>query len=111
MSREFGPDRDFSQLVDYEWRLEKFFQTHPRFSGICLYHADTLPREVLREGLLTHQSLFINETLSRLNPHYVEQNSFSAQSLDIAALDKTIKDLSSVPDALSLAALPPEYLL
>ena len=111
VSREFGPEKDFSKLLEYEWQLEEFFRQHPALSGICQYHTDTLPPEVLRHGLVTHPSLFINETLSRLNPHYVEQKSFSAQSLDSAALDKTIKELSSVPDALSLAALTPEYLL
>jgi hypothetical protein len=29
MSREFGPERDFSKLLDYEWRLEELFQKHP----------------------------------------------------------------------------------
>lgn len=110
MSREFGPERNFSKLLEYEWRLEELFQQHQTLSGICQYRTDTLPPEVLQQGLLTHRSLFINETLSRLNPHYVEQKSFSAQSLESAALNKTIKELSSVPDALSLAALPPQYL-
>src|SRR5690349_7109134 len=47
MSREFGPERDFSQLLEYEWRLEDFLQRHPALSGICQYHADTLPRKIL----------------------------------------------------------------
>ncbi len=87
------------------------FHQHPALSGICQYHTDTLPREVLRHGLLTHPSLFINETLSRLNPHYVERESFAAQSHNNAALDKTIRDLCAVPDALILAVLPPNQLL
>ena len=69
------------------------FQTHPALSGVCQYHADTLPREVLREGLLTHRSLFINETLSRLNPYFVEREAFTAASCDRTALDKMISDL------------------
>ena len=93
MSREFGPERNFSKLLEYEWRLEEFFQTHPALSGVCQYHADTLPREVLREGLLTHRSLFINETLSRLNPYFVEREAFTAASCDRTALDKMISDL------------------
>ena len=76
MSREFGPERDFSKLLEYEWRLEEFFQTQPALSGVCQYHADTLPREVLRHGLLTHPSLYIGESLSRVNPHHVERNCF-----------------------------------
>ena len=71
MSWEFGPQKDFSKLLEYETRLEEFFQQHPTISGICQYHADTLPREALREGLLAHPALFVNETLSRINPHYL----------------------------------------
>ena len=29
MSWEFGPQKDFSKLLEYEWRLEEFFRTHP----------------------------------------------------------------------------------
>ena len=43
MSREFGPEKDFSKLLEYEWRLEEFFQQHPALSGVCQYHTDTLP--------------------------------------------------------------------
>lgn len=110
MTLEFGPERDFSKLLDYEWRLEKFLQSHPALSGICQYHADTLPNEVLRQGLLAHPSLYINETLSRLNPHYVERESFTAATYHDPALDKTIRALCMVPDALILNALPPGYL-
>jgi hypothetical protein len=70
MSWEFGPARDFSKLLEYETRLEEFFQQHPTLSGICQYHADTLPPEALRQGLCKHPSIFINETLSRINPDY-----------------------------------------
>ena len=71
MSWEFGPQKDFSKLLEYENRLEEFFQRHPTMGGICQYHADTLPRKALQQGLLTHPSTFINETLSRINPHYL----------------------------------------
>jgi hypothetical protein len=111
MSREFGPERDFSKLLEYEWRLEEFLRAHPALSGICQYHADTLPPEVLRHGLLTHSSLYINATLSRLNPHYVEQESFAPHLVSDPALDKAIRGLCTVPDTLSLAVLPPNYLL
>ncbi|HMV57818.1 MAG: MEDS domain-containing protein [Nitrospira sp.] len=110
MTLEFGPERDFSKLLDYEWRLETFLQSHPALSGICQYHADTLPNEVLRQGLLAHPSLYINETLSRLNPHYVDRESFTAATYHDPALDKTIRALCMVPDALILNALPPGYL-
>src|SRR5689334_7654375 len=71
MTWEFGPEKDFSKLLEYEWLLEQLFRKHPALSGICQYHRDLLPREAVREGLVSHASLFINETISRLNPHYV----------------------------------------
>ena len=110
MPFEFGPERDFSKLLDYEWRLEEFLQLRSAISGICQYHADTLPNEVLRQGLWAHPSLSINETLSRLNPYYIERDSFTADSYNNPALDKTIRALCMVPDALILNALPPGYL-
>ena len=71
MAWEFGPARDFAALVTYERALERFFQQHPTLSGICQYHADVLPDEVVQDGLSVHPALYINETLSRLNPHYL----------------------------------------
>ena len=111
MSREFGPERDFSKLLEYEWRLEELLRTHPALSGICQYHADTLPSEALQHGLLAHSSLYINQTLSRLNPHYLKRESYAAEPMDATALDKAVRDLCMVPDTLSLAVLPPNYLL
>ena len=54
MTWEFGPKKDFAKLMEYEWRLEKLFQKRQELCGICQYHQDTLPREVVRQGLLTH---------------------------------------------------------
>ncbi|HTJ13914.1 MAG TPA: MEDS domain-containing protein [Dinghuibacter sp.] len=71
MSWELGPDKDFLKLVEYEWMLEQFFQKHATISGICQYHAGTLPREAMQHGLLSHPTVFINETLSRINPYYI----------------------------------------
>lgn len=45
MTWEFGRARDFSRLLEYEWRLEEFFQKHLELEGICQYDADTLPRK------------------------------------------------------------------
>jgi hypothetical protein len=33
MSWEFGPAADFSQLMEYEWQLEDFFEAHPQLRG------------------------------------------------------------------------------
>lgn len=111
MSWEFGPENDFSKLVEYEWQLEELFKEQPALSGICQYHVDTLPAKVLREGLLTHPALYFNATLSRLNPYYVKRQSFAAHPVNIPALDAAIRDLCKMPEALLLRALPPGYLL
>lgn len=71
MAWEFGPARDFAKLVEYERALEAFFQTHPALSGVCQYHADVLPDEVVQNGLTLHPGLYVNETLSRINAYYV----------------------------------------
>jgi hypothetical protein len=71
MSWEFGPQKDFSKLMDYERRLEELFRKHPTFYGICQYHTNTLPPEAVRQGVEAHPAIFINETLSRLNPDYM----------------------------------------
>lgn len=75
MSWEFGPEREFSKLVEYEWRLEQLFHKHPALSGICQYHRDLLPHDAVREGLLSHESAYISDTISRLNPHWVQDSS------------------------------------
>jgi hypothetical protein len=71
MSWEFGPEKNFSKLLDYELRLEQFIRDHAEMSGVCQYHADTLPREAMRHSLVAHPSIFVNETLSLVNPHFL----------------------------------------
>ena len=70
MTWEFGPKSDFTTLIEYEMGLERMFLKHPMLSGVCQYHADTLPAHVLRQGVVCHPAVFVNETLSQLNPHY-----------------------------------------
>jgi hypothetical protein len=70
MAWEFGPERDFRKLVEYERGLEAFFQAHPALDGVCQYHADLLPDAVVQQGLELHPGLYVNETLSRINPRY-----------------------------------------
>jgi len=57
------------------WRSS--FDEHPQLSGICQYHANTLPYETLCQGLVAHPSLFINETLSVVNPVYSHPGPFA----------------------------------
>lgn len=77
MTWEFGPAKDLSKLIEYEWRLEQFMREHPEISGICQYHAETLPREILRKGLSSHSHLFVSDTLTMINPHYADRSSYS----------------------------------
>ena len=98
MTWEFGPQQDFGMLIEYEWRLEELFRKGPHLSGICQYHKDTLPHEVLRLGLQSHQNLFVNETLSLVNPHYVPAKfSGAVVSINPSAIDETISQLSTHP--------------
>ena len=57
--------------------LELFLQQHPEMSGVCQYHEDVLPGEAVQSGLHLHRGIFMNETLSRLNPHYLAPQSAS----------------------------------
>ncbi len=92
MTWEFGPKRDFGKLVEYEWKLEQLIRDNAFLSGVCIYHVDTLPREAALQGLVTHETLFVNETLSRINSHYVPREAFtdwSATNCEVAsALDR-----------------------
>jgi|SRR6185503_17530945 hypothetical protein len=92
MTWEFGPAKDLSKLLEYEWRLEEFIRGHPEMGGICQYHAETLPRDVLRQGMQPHHGIFVNETLSIINPHYLPPWSSSAPA-DTGNLDSFIDGL------------------
>ena len=85
MAWEFGPEKDFSQLLEYEWRLEELFRERADLSGICQYLAGTLPQECLHQALIAHPSLYVNETLSRINPHYFAHELFSHDAACSAA--------------------------
>jgi hypothetical protein len=71
MTWEFGSEENLDKLIDYERQLEELFHKRPALQGVCQYHHDTLPPDVVRQGLLTHRTVFINETLSRINPRYL----------------------------------------
>lgn len=94
MTWEFGPKKDFSKLLEYEWGLEELFEKHEALCGVCQYHTDTLPREVVRQGLLAHRGIFVNDTLSRLNSHYVRRESFATPFQVPADVDHTIDRLT-----------------
>lgn len=74
MTWEFGPKQDFSKLIQYELKLEEIFSRRKELCGICQYHKDTLPDDVIRQSLLLHPGIVINQTLSRVNPHYLKSS-------------------------------------
>jgi hypothetical protein len=61
MTWEFGAEKDFAKLLEYERRLEQIFERHDGLHGICQYHKDTLPAEAVRDGLLSHRSVLVGE--------------------------------------------------
>jgi hypothetical protein len=70
MAWEFGPAKDFTTLLEYERPLERLFATQPMLHGVCQYHVDTLPANVAETAVQSHSAIFVNETLSKLNPQY-----------------------------------------
>jgi len=93
MTWEFGSEKNLEKLAEYEWRLEELMRKREALCGICQYHLDSLPREVTRRGLLAHRSIFINETLSRINPHYVSSKLLSGLLANNQELDEAITEL------------------
>ena len=67
---ELGGERNLAKLLAYEIDLESLLETEPALCGICQYHRDILPASAAQVALFTHQSVYRNETLARLNPHY-----------------------------------------
>jgi hypothetical protein len=97
MTWEFGPQSNFVKLFEYECLLEDFFRNHPGLSGVCQYHADTLPHDALRQGLASHPAVFINESLARINPHYLPRVAVAAGAEASAALDRALERLLAPP--------------
>jgi len=93
MTWEFGPDKDFSKLLDYEWRLEQVFRKQPALSDICQYHRDLIPAQAVRDGLVSHGTTFINATLTQLNPHYVLGTASERKTAATSALDVMLASL------------------
>lgn len=101
MAWEFGSVPDFSKLIEYEWQLEEFFRRQPALSGICQYHSDSLPDTAMRQGVLMHPSIFVNETLSRLNPHYMRNDSLTSVLKNNPALELAVTQLCRMHDSAS----------
>jgi hypothetical protein len=85
MSWEMGPRADFGGLLHYERGLEELFARRPCLSGICQYHQDTLPAEAIVQAVYGHRSIYVNQTLSRLNPYFVPPGTPEGRTAQLSA--------------------------
>ena len=90
MTWEFGPSKNFSKLLEYEFGLEDIFRRRKELCGVCQYHRDTMPREAMRQSLLTHPTIVINDTLPRINPHYLKSAPYAGINPTSDELDEMI---------------------
>ncbi|HEV2694748.1 MAG TPA: MEDS domain-containing protein [Verrucomicrobiae bacterium] len=105
MTWEFGAEKNLEKLVEYERGLEILMQKWKSLSGVCQYHRDTLPREATKAALVTHQNIFVNETLACINPHYSPPEQPSRQVTD-PELDKMLVSLWQLQKLSSKAGEP-----
>ncbi|MBA3682279.1 MAG: MEDS domain-containing protein [Bacteroidetes bacterium] len=92
MTWEFGSGKDFSKLLEYELGLEEIFIRRKELCGVCQYHQDTLPQDVMRQSLLVHSSIVISDTLTRINPNYLK-STWPADLNTSHALDEMLASL------------------
>lgn len=93
MTWELGPEIGSGKLLEYEWRLEDFMRSHPELGGICQYHIDSLPAAAVREGLSAHSEVFVNETLSLINPHFASSETAARLTVSSSKLDGFVEEL------------------
>ncbi len=93
MTWELGSEENFEKLMEYECGLERLIRGQPALSGICQYHQDTLPDDTLHVALSRHRAVYINETLSRLNPIYSPMESPMTKRLSTPRLKEMLSHL------------------
>lgn len=93
MAWETGGLADAAMLLEYETRLDRLFRSRSQLHGICQYHAGGMEREMMRQSLLTHPSIFISERLSLPNAFYSETPSLPAKGVTAARLDAIVEHL------------------
>ena len=99
MTWEFGSENNLDLLLEYERGLEEVFQQQPALCGICQYHRETMPVESIRTALHTHQALYINETLCRMNPYYAPESMPDPRGLDCSdQLDALMRQFNPKAD-------------
>jgi hypothetical protein len=55
----------------------------------------------MQQGLLMHRTIFINETLSRINPHYAQSGLSAGQRATNPELDEMVTALCQLEDTKS----------
>jgi hypothetical protein len=99
MTWEFGSENNLDMLLEYERGLEEVFHQQPALCGICQYHRETMPVESIHTALHTHQAIYINETLCRMNPYYGPESRPEPRGLDLSdQLDALIRQFSPKAD-------------
>lgn len=99
MTWELGSKHNFGQLMEYECGLEEMFRRLPALSGICQYHRDTLPDGALAVALSKHHGVYLNETLSRVNPFYSPSDAPASLRLSASKLEEMISRLGLEADS------------
>jgi hypothetical protein len=72
MTWELGGEDNLPKLLEYECGLERLFRETPHLCGICQYHEEMFPPDAIHAAVRTHRGVFVSETLSRLNPYFLE---------------------------------------
>jgi hypothetical protein len=93
MTWELGSEKNFEKLMEYECDLEEMIRNLPSLGGICQYHRDTLPDNALRVAVSKHSRVYLNDTLSRVNPFYCPAGSAATPRLPSPSLKEMISRL------------------
>lgn len=87
MTWEFGNEKNLTKLFEYECGLEKTLRKNPALSGVCQYHRDTMPDELIKDALCTHEAVYLSDTLSRINPSYISPEQINGRRPNTSAIN------------------------
>lgn len=95
MMWELGSEKNLEKLLEYECGLEELLRKHPALGGICQYHKENLPISAIQVALYTHQSVYVNQTLSRVNPFYTQPATLRHQraNASVNSVEEMLKHL------------------
>jgi hypothetical protein len=93
MMGELGSEKNFEKLLQYEFELDEMLRNNPALGGICQYHRDMLPADAIGVAMAAHQSVYINETLARMNPFYRMRTDQDTPSSSSDRIDELLDQL------------------